>query len=635
MKAVAAVAAIALLLRQSAQVFALRNAKGEFTWLGRTPDERIVPNRIENYKNEVEAQVLHLKQNDKLTNEVDYQLNELIDVMRLVGDTQEEQKGKLHNLSTSLEVTKDALMKMLSEYENRIDQLEYTIMESKKYDPYRERFNYPISKYWLQVDLLNFKSLWKYLKRKHFTSIVQPVEMTNVKYPSSIMLLRHHVIAEGFVNVEVVQKASSLQPQINQSAAGIVFDFVDAHNFRFVQLSFLNGQAVLSVEEVTGSLHSKILSKGVEADRNDFNTLMCEFVSSKMNVFLNYKKVMEVDFADRGISGNGGGSPTMYGDRPFRSGANRKVGLFTKSGTAEFRNFLTGTLQFEHLLKHALVTPDKKDISTASVANSYRFSNRESRDDLSVYTIPYSSRDYDDYEEEEQTDDVYPTPEWNSHYDDVNVSGHAKGVTIPSGSPNEMALNSCEEYRGKNFSLTDWISDSREASNNWKVLSQFGIKRIIFRNNYKSAVVNSALIYRKNLCNSISISSYIKIENDTEAGLLFRYDNRDSMYTLTISSTNREAILKKKKNNIETVLKNAYVKSINSFQRHHLLVRDTGERGNLSVSLDGVQLFSLRGENYFNSGRVGFFVEHGHAAFDTFKVEQLAQGAEKNRSTFE
>ncbi|ANQ10131.1 Uncharacterized protein PCOAH_00038880 [Plasmodium coatneyi] len=619
MKAVAVITVIALFFRQSTKVSALRNVKGELTWLTTTPDERILTNKIENYKNEVEAQVLHLKQNDKLTNEVDYQLNELIDVMRLVGDTQEQQKRELHNLSTSLEVTKDALLKMLSEYENRIDQLEYIIMDTKKYDPYKERFNYPISKYWLQVDLLNVKSLWKYQKRKHFTSIVQPIEMTNIKYPSSILLLRHHIIVEGFINVEVLQKASSLEPKINQSASGIVFDFVDSHNFRFVQLSFLNDQAIISVEEVSSSLHSKIISKGVEAIRKDFNTLTCEFVSTQMNVFLNYKKVIEVDFADRGISSKGG---------------NRSVGLFTKSGTAEFRNFLTGTLQFEHLLNHALVIPDKKDISTGSVTNSYRFSKRESKDDLSVYTIPYSSKDYYDNKEDEITYDVYPTPESNSHYD-VNRSGHAKQIITPGASPNEVTYNSCEEYKGKNFSLTDWISDSTDASNNWKLISQFGIQRIIFRNNYKSALINSALIYRRNFCNSISISSYIKVENDTEAGLLFRYDNRDNMYTLTISSTNREVILKRKKNNIESVIKSVYVKSINSFQRHHLLVRDTGERGHLSVSLDGVKLFSLRGENYFNSGRVGFFVEHGHAAFDTFIVEQISDDMEKNHSNFE
>ncbi|EUD68853.1 hypothetical protein C922_00541 [Plasmodium inui San Antonio 1] len=631
MKAVAAVTIIALLFIQSAKVSALRNVKGELAWLARTPDERILTNRIQNYKNEVEAQ-----QNEKLTNEVDYQLNELIDVIRLVGDTQEQQRRELHNLSTSLEVTKDALMKMLSEYENRIDQLEYIIMETKKYDPYKERFNYPISKYWLQVDFLNVKSLWKYQKRKHFTLIVQPIEMTNVKFPSSILLLRHHIIVEGFINVEVLQKASSLEPKINQSASGIVFDFVDAHNFRFVQLSFLNNQAVLSVEEVNSSLHSKILSKGVETHGKDFNALTCEFVSGKMNVFLNYKKVIEMDFADRGISGNGGGYPTIRGDGRSGSPANRSVGLFTKIGTAEFRNFLTGTLQFEHLINHTLVIPDKKDISTVSVTNSYRFSNRESKDDLSVYSIPYSSKDYDDYKEEEVTDDVYPTPESNSHYDDVNMSGHAKGgIIIPSGSLNELTHNSCEEYRRKEFNLTEWISDSRGTSTNWKVVSQFGIKRIIFRNNYKSAVVNSALIYKKNVCNSISISSYIKVENDTEAGLLFRYDNRDNMYTLTISSSNREIILKKKKNNIESVIKSAYVKSINSFQRHHLLIRDTGERGYLSVSLDGVKLFSLRRENYFSSGRVGFFVEHGHAAFDTLMVEQLKEDLEKNDSTLE
>ncbi|GAB68832.1 hypothetical protein PCYB_142600 [Plasmodium cynomolgi strain B] len=626
MKAVAVVTVIALLFRQSAKVSALRIVKGGLSWLTRNPDEkRILTNRIENYKNEVEAQ-----QNDNLTNEVDYQLNELIDVMRLVGETQEQQKRELYNLFTSLEVTKDALLKMLSEYENRIDQLEYIIMDTKKYDPYMERFNYPISKYWLQIDLLNFKSLWKYQKRKHFTSIVQPIEMTSVRYPSSILLLRHHIIAEGFINVEMLQKApsSSLEPKINQSASGIVFDFVDAHNFRFVQLSFLNDQAVLSVEEVNSSLHNKILSKGVEAHSKDFNTLTCEFVSRKMNVFLNYKKVIEVDFADRGISGMSGGNTTIHDNRHSGNGANRLVGLFTKSGTSEFRNFLTGTLQFEHLLNHALIIPDKKDISTGSVTNSYRFSNRESKDDLSVYTIPYTSKDYDDYKEEELTEDVYPTPESNSYYDGVNITGHTKGIISPAGSSNELTLNTCEEYRSKKFNLTEWISDDStgEASNSWKVISQFGIKRIIFRNNYKYAVVNSTLIYKKNVCNSIRISSYIKIENDSEAGLLFRHDNRDNMYTLTISSTNREVILKRKKNNIESVIKSAYVKSINSFQRHHLLVRDTGEQGNLSVSLDGVKLFSLHGENYFNSGRVGFFVEHGHAAFDTFIVEQLTEG---------
>ncbi|KJP88207.1 hypothetical protein AK88_02154 [Plasmodium fragile] len=614
MKILAVVTVIALLFRQSAKVSALRNVKGESAWLGRTPDERILTNRIENYKNEVEAQ-----QNDKLTNEVDYQLNELIDVMRLVGDTQEQQKRELYSLSTSLQVTKNALLKMLSEYENRIDQLEYFIMDAKKYDPFKERFNYPISKYWLQVDFLNIKSLWKYQKRKHYTSIVQPIEMTNIKYPSSILLLRHHIIVEGFINVEVLQKASSLEPKINQSASGIVFDFVDAQNFRFVQLSFLNDQAVLSVEEVNSSLNSKILSKGVEAHAKDFNTLTCEFVSGKMNVFLNYKKVIEVNFADRGVSGMGAGKSTINGE-------NRSVGLFTKSGTAEFKNFVTGTLQFEHLLNHTLVIPDKKNISTVSVTNSYRFSNRESKDDLSVYTIPYSSKDYDYFKEEEIMDDVYPTPESNSYYNDANMLGHPKGVSIPPASTKDMIHNSCEEYRKKNFNLTEWMSDSTEASNNWKVISQFGIKRIIFSNNYKSASVNSSLIYKKNLCNSIIISSYIKLENDTEVGLLFRHDNRDNMYTLTISSTNREVILKKKKNNIESVIKSAYVKSINSFQRHHLLVQDTGEQGNLSVSIDGVKLFSLRGENYFNSGRVGFFVAHGHAAFDTFIVEQLTEG---------
>eukprot|EP00366_Plasmodium_knowlesi_P004565 XP_002262063.1 hypothetical protein, conserved in Plasmodium species [Plasmodium knowlesi strain H] len=630
MKAIVAVTIIILLFRQSANVSALKNIKGELSWLATTPDVGTLTNTIENYKNEVEAQ-----QNDKLTNEVDYQLNELIDVMRLVGDTQEQQKRELYNLSTSLEVTKDALLKMLSEYENRIDQLEYIIMDTKKYDPYKESFNYPISKYWLQVDFLKIKSLWKYQKRKRFTSIIQPIEMTNIKYPSSILLLRHHIVVEGFINVEVFQKASSLQPEINQSASGIVFDFIDAHNFRFVQLSFLNNQAILSVEEVSTSLHSKILSKGVEADGKDFNTLTCEFVARKMNVFLNYKKVMEVDFADRGIRSKGRGSFTIHGDRRSGNGANRFVGLFTKSGTAEFRNFLTGTLQFEHLLNHALVIPDKKDISTVAVTNSYRFSNRESKDDLSVYSIPYSSKDYDDNKEEDIIYDVYPTPESNSRYDDVNISGHAKGIIIPGGSPKEVMHNSCEEYRSKNFSLSEWISDNREASNNWKLISQFGIKRIIFRNNYKYALINSALIYKKNLCNSINISSYIKVENDTEAGLLFRYDNRDNMYTLTISSTNREVTLKRKKNNIESVIKTEYVKSINSFQRHHLLIRDTGEWGNLTVSLDGVKLFSLRGENYFNSGRAGFYVEHGHAAFDTFIVEQLNGDMERNHSTFE
>ncbi|GAW83374.1 hypothetical protein, conserved [Plasmodium gonderi] len=598
---------IILLFIQIVNIFALINVKGELKLLSPILDQGHITDEIKNYKNEIETQ-----QNDKLNNDVDFQLKELASLMSLVRDTQDQQEEELNDLSISLEITKDSLLKMLSEYENRIDQLEYTIMEIKKYDPYMEKFNYPISKYWLKIDFHNFKSLWKYQKKKHYTSIVQVIDMTNFKYPSTILLLRHHKLIEGYINVEVLQKSSSLQSNLNNSSSGIIFDFVDVHNFSFVELSILHNQVVISLGVIDDSRYSRIISKGVEADGKNFNALICEFVSNKMNIFLNYKKVIEVNFMNRNISDSSGENP------------NKSIGLFTKSGTAEFRNFFTGSLQFEKIMEHKLVIPDEKDISIATVTNSYRFSNKETKDDLSVYTIPYSNKDYDDYFEEEIINDVYPVPDSNSRYDNIydniNVSEYAKRNNVDVS--NELSFNSCKNYTSKDFNLNEWISNNKGSSNNWNVISQFGIKKMIFRNSYKFPLFNSALVYKNILCNSIIMSSYIKVENDTEAGFLFRYENKDNMFILTISTPNKEIILKKKKNNIETVIKSEYVKNINSIQRHQLLIQDSGEAGVIHVYLDTSKLFSIDQENYFKSGKIGFYVEHGYAAFDTLKVQQ-------------
>ncbi|SBT80698.1 conserved Plasmodium protein, unknown function [Plasmodium malariae] len=621
---------IVLLLEYSTRIFSLKYVKKEgIKWIGNDEGSLLV-NDLLTYKEEIDSQIRSFKEDEALPNQVDFQLQELSGLVNILKDTQVEQKRRLFNFSTSLEQTKLSLFKMLSEYENRIAQLEYIIMEIKKYDPFIEKFTYPISKYWLKIDFTSYKSLWKYKKNKNYITLIQAIDIINLRKPSTILLLKHHKLIEGYINVDVLQKFFPAS-DMKQSSAGIIFDFVNVQNFRFIELAFINSQAVVTVNDVSNDVYKKcasivvlsfdyiqpvnveceIISRSVEADSREYNSLTCELTSKKINVFLNYKKIIEIYVTSerRGTS----------------SSANTAVGLFTKIGTAEFKNILTGNINFEKALKHKLKDSNDMDISKGSLHSSYRFSKKGTRDDLSVYEIPYSYKDYDSNkadQEEHQVNNVYPVPDSTSYYysdpsDEIRTNMDDKKKVSAKKEQQQM----CNNYNNYNFNLNDWM-DINNTPGSWRIINQHGISRIVFNDNYKLSLLRSSFIYKYSFCNSIHLSAYIKLENNTEAGLLFRYDNKDNMYMLTISTTNKEIILKKNKNNTETIIMREYIKNINSFQRHHLLIKDEGEKGIITVYLDAEKIFSINNEPYYKSGLVGIYVEYGYGTFDTFKIER-------------
>ncbi|CRH02417.1 conserved Plasmodium protein, unknown function [Plasmodium relictum] len=580
---------VIFLLGYSKRVLALRGNEENFKLLN---EGNFFVNDLKNYKNELESQIRDLKKNEDLPNEVDFQLKELNDLIRIVSDTQKVQKDQLMNFSNSLELTKLSLLKMLNEYENRIDQLEYYIMEIKKFDPYVEKFNYPISKYWLKIDINNLKSYWKFQKNKNYISIVQVIDLINLKKPSTILLLKHHKLMDGYINVDLFIKPSYIS-KINQSSSGIVFNFINAHNYRFVELSFLSNQSLVIVSEVVNDVYTKIISKSVEADKNEFNSLTCEFIDKKINIFLNYKKIIEINITNSDIKNS--------------------VGLFTKMGTAQFKNILSGNINFEKELKHKLLNSDDKDISSINLNDSYRFSKKVDRDDLSVYEIPYSNKDYDNYVEKEIYN-VYPVAESNSYYDQENLTFN----NLNKDEKWQEREYLCNKFTNNEFNLYDWLSNN--TLYNWRVANEFGIKRVFVQGGYKNSISKTSLVYKYSSCNSANLSAYVKLEYNSEAGLLFRYDNEENMYIVTISTKNKEIILKKYKNNKETIIRSEYIKNINSFQRHHILINDEGEKGIINIYLDDTKIFSINNENYYKSGLFGFYVEYGYSTFDTFKI---------------
>ncbi|CRG97557.1 conserved Plasmodium protein, unknown function [Plasmodium gallinaceum] len=570
-------------------ILALRDSNENFKSINKG---NFFANDLKNYKDELDSQINNFKKNEELPNEVDFQLKELNDLLNIVRDTQNAQKDELMKFSNSLEQTKLSLLKMLSEYENRIDQLEYDIMEIKKFDPYIEKFNYPISKYWLKIDFNNLKSYWKFQKNKNYISIIQEIDSISLKKPSTILLLKHHKLMDGYINVDLLEKPSNLS-KINQSSSGIIFNFINAQNYRFIELSFLNNQSLIIVNEVVNDSYKKIISKSVEAVENEFNSLTCEFLDRKINIFFNYKKIIEINVTN--------------------SDAKNTIGLFTKIGTSAFKNILSGNIYFEKHLKHKLLNSDDKDISKIILNDSYRFSKKISRDDLSVYRIPYANKDYDNHADEEIYN-VYPVPDSNSYYEEKNVTFDNLNKDDIEQKKEEL----CNNYSNNEFYLNEWLSNN--TLYNWRVDNEFGINRVSVLGDYKNSISKASLVYRYSSCNSVNLSAYVKLEYNSEAGLLFRYDNRENMYIVTISTKNKEIILKKYKNNKETVIRSEYIKNINSFQRHHILIYDEGEKGNINIFLDDSKIFFINNEPYYKSGLFGFYVEYGYSTFDTFKI---------------
>ncbi|SBS98039.1 conserved Plasmodium protein, unknown function [Plasmodium ovale curtisi] len=590
-----------LSLKYSTKVFALKGVQEGLIPLGKE-DGSLIINSLLKYKDEMEAQMNLLKKNENLPNEVDSQLKELYDQIKIVRETQLEQKSTLLNFSKSLEQTKLSFFKMLGEYENRINQLEYTIMDIKKYDPFIEKFMYPISKYWLKIDFANVKSLWKYEKKKkgNYISLNQEEDITSLKTPATILLLRYHKLMEGYIHIDMLQISSSAN-QAKQSTAGVVFHFLNPQNFRLVELSFINEEAFCSVGEVSNSMYKRILSRRVNAQSGVFNSLTCEFTATKMDIFLNYKKVMEVNLTH------------IY--------TNNTVGLFTKMGRAEFINILSGNIHFEKALKQKLMDSRDADVLRGNLLDSYRFSKKIARDDLSVYEMPYAHGDYDSWFGEHM-DNVYPVPDSNSYHEmdekkrDVSYNVHDSHIT-----GKEQYDRLCNSYHMNttHFNISDWDENNNTLSK-WRVINEYGIIRIVFNDSYKNIHSKSWLVYKYSSCNSVSVAAYLKLENETKAGLLFRYDNGDNMYILTISTSRKEVVLKRYENGTEIILMSRYAKNINSFQRHHVLIDDVGEKGTIHVFLDSEELLSLNNAPYYKSGMIGLYIEHGYASFDTLKI---------------
>lgn len=558
--------------------------------------QNMLLNDIKDYHDEILLQLQAFQNNEILPNQMSQQLKGLNTILNVVHETQNAQKEKLIKFSRSLEQTKLSLLKMLSEYENRIDQLEYNIMESKIYDPYIEKYIYPINKYWIKVDLANGKSHWKFEKSKNFISIKQSNDLSHLNKPATILILKHHKILEGFVSAEILEK-SSITSKINHSASGIVFHYINTQNFRFVELSFVDDQATVVVGEVLADVFKKILSKYVTVSSSNFNTLTCKFENEKIHIFLNYEKIIELQDSEKSVQ--------------------NIIGLFTRIGTANFKNIITGNIDFEKELEQKLQTGNSNNVSKMVLNNSFRFAIKNNIDDLSVYEIPHEIRDYDTYDESKQIDDVYPVPSSDSYYDEI------KGFTLQDSQVQESKKEpehlSCKEYLKNVFDLKEWNNKNNQY--NWKLINEFGINRIVVQTGIKTAIYKASLIYKNSTCNNATYSVSVKLEYASEAGLIFRYDNKENMYIITISTKTKDAVLKKIKNNTETIIKTKAVKNINVFQRHIIHINDEGKKGTITIFLDNEQIFFIENEFYYKSGGIGLYVENGFATFDTFHIE--------------
>lgn len=559
-------------------------------------------NDIKGYQDELVSQLESFKNNEILPNQMNQQLKMLNDILSVVNETQMVQKEKLVKFSRALEQTKLSLLKMLSEYENRIDQLEYNIMELKVYDPYVEKYKYPINKYWIKVDLANGKSQWKFEKSKNFISIKQSNDLNHLNTPATILILKHHKIIEGFVSAEILQKPS-INSKMNHSAAGLIFHFTNAQNFRFVELAFVDEQAMVVVGEIMAGIYKRILSKHVDVKGSVFNTLTCKFENMQVGIFLNYEKIIELTDSEEEVK--------------------NIIGLFTRIGTANFKNIITGNAEFEKELGHKLQSTNVKNISKMSLGSSFRFAVKNIADDLSVYEIPHEVQDFDTYDESKHVDDVYPVPLSDSYYDDH------KGFTLQDSekhvSEKQTEQNICKEYSKPILDLQEWSNKNDQY--NWKVINEYGITRMVVQTGIKNAIYKASLIYQNSACNTASYSVSVKLEYASEAGLIFRYDNKENMYIVTISSKTKEVVLKKIKNDMENIIKTQITKNINSFQRHGLHINDEGEKGTITIFVDNEKMFTVHDENYYKTGAIGLYVETGFAVFDTFHIGKVNRHA--------
>ncbi|CAD2113300.1 hypothetical protein YYG_00173 [Plasmodium vinckei petteri] len=604
-----------LLLKCCTNILALRKVEARLDPTTKA-DGKFASNDLLNYKSEIYSQMERIKGNRELSNGIDLELKELNDLTSLINKTQEKQKSSLINYSQFLEQTKLSLYKILNEYENRINQIEYNIMELKKYDPFIEKFNYPISMYWVKIDFNNFESLWKYKKNKNYISIIQENNTIDIKNNiQTILLLKHHNILDGYIHVDLLQISSS-PSQVKQMASGIIFHFLNSRNFRVLELSFFNNRAILMVIEVSNNVYKKIVSRAVTVENNEFNSLTLQFDNKKINIFLNYKKVIELNVTvDKIIN---------------------QFGLFTKNGAAEFKNILTGNIDFEKLVMHTLINSNDKDVAKGYILDSFRFSKKMEIDDLSVYAIPYTNKDYDTPFKFE-IDNVYPVPDSNSYYNDKQINKFPTQNSDNISSENDNTLveqgnDFCYSYKEKNYNLDEWICQGNYNARknnidegkcmNWKIINEYNIYRIVFINDYKNNnEIKSKLLYKYSSCNSVYLSAYIKLENNSEAGLIYRYDNEENMYIASISIVTKQLTLKKYKNGIEQIIKTKFIKNINYFQRIHILIHDQGELGTMDIYIDSVKLININNQHYYKLGQVGLIVEQGYATFDTFMIE--------------
>ncbi|SOV81112.1 conserved Plasmodium protein, unknown function [Plasmodium sp. gorilla clade G3] len=599
---------ICLLFGCSNKLYVLRNVTVKSEPVS---DKSSIVNSLISYKEEIDSQIKNFRKYYELPNEMDFELKELWDLVNIVSESQESQMKELFKFSHSLEQSKLSLFKMLSEYENRIDQLEYNIMEKKMYDPFIEKFIYPISKYWLKIDFNNLRSYWRYENNKNDFSIIQANNLSSINIPATILLLRHHKLINGYINVDIKPLFDDVK-NLKQSSSGIIFDFVDYSNYRYIELAFINSDGIISIYQVVNGLGTKIVSKQVEADPNTFTSITAEFLLNKINVFLNYKMIMEINITNQMIDIN--------------------VGLFSKIGKVEFKNILSGNIDIEKFVSRKFVESNEENISKVNMANSYRFLNKMSIDNLGVYEVPYNynMKDYDNFEDN-IIDNVYAVPDSDSYYDDENIIGWVKNNNINNNEfKNNYMLNKninlipnlCTNYNSSNniFYLNEFIINNSSV-HNWKITNEFGSQRIHFNNDYKKNIFKASLVYKHSTCNSVTISSYIKLEYNSEAGLIFRYENINNMYILIISTNTKEILLKKIINDIPTIIKSKYIQSINTYQRHHLLINDQGHNGHISIFLNNIKIFSISNENYYKSSFYGLYVQSGYAAFDTFQIE--------------
>lgn len=292
-------------------------------------------------------------------------------------------------------------------------------------------------------------------------------------------------------------------------------------------------------------------------------------------------------------------------------------------------------INFEKLIMHTLMNSNDKDVVKGYILDSFRFSKKMEIDDLSVYAIPYTNKDYDAPFKFE-IDNVYPVPDSNSYYYDtkINKSPRHNSDNITSENINtlvEQGNDFCYSYKEQNYNLDEWICQGNYNRKNnidegkcmnWKIINEYNIYRIVFINNYKNNnEIKSKLLYKYSSCNSVYLSAYIKLENNSESGLIYRYDNEENMYIAIISIVTKQLILKKYKNGIEQIIKTKFIKNINYFQRIHILIHDQGELGTIDIFIDSVKFININNQYYYKLGKIGLIVQQGYATFDTFMIE--------------